>query len=123
MLATYHRPYDAKLLLLACPACAMLWAEGGLIGKFALLITGAAVTLTGDIPLAVVALFTKNVNVSTMDLSTKISEIPLLRPAPLVLLVMAIFYLWVYIGRTRRSLSDEVSSVKGFSVQNALRQQ
>jgi len=32
MLVTYHRPFDAKLLLLAVPACAMLWAEGGRIG-------------------------------------------------------------------------------------------
>ncbi|MGO9636822.1 MAG: glycosyltransferase family 87 protein, partial [Terracidiphilus sp.] len=29
MLPVYHRPYDAKLLLLTVPACAMLWAEGG----------------------------------------------------------------------------------------------
>ncbi len=30
ILITYHRPYDAKLLLLTIPACALLWAEGGL---------------------------------------------------------------------------------------------
>ena len=105
MLATYHRPYDAKLLLLACPACAMLWDDGGSIGKLALLITSAAVTLTGDIPLAVVALLTKNLNVSTMGLFTKIFTVPLIRPAPLVLLVMAIFYLLVYMRRTLRSVS------------------
>ena len=30
MLPIYHRPYDAKLLLLAVPACAAIWAQGEL---------------------------------------------------------------------------------------------
>jgi hypothetical protein len=33
MLVTYHRPWDAKLLMLTVPACAMLWAEGGAIAR------------------------------------------------------------------------------------------
>jgi len=104
MLATYHRPYDAKLLLLAIPACAMLWAEGGLIARFALLATTAAVVLTGDIPLAILALMTKNLDVVTMGIAAKILMVPVLRPAPLMLLTIAIFYLWIYVRRTRVSL-------------------
>ena len=38
MLVSYHRAYDAKFLLLTIPACAMLWAEGGIIAWTALLI-------------------------------------------------------------------------------------
>jgi hypothetical protein len=39
MLPLYHREHDAKILLLAVPACAILWAEGGARGWFALLLT------------------------------------------------------------------------------------
>ncbi len=50
MLPVYHRLFDARLLLLTVPACAMLWAEGGLIGWLALAVTWAGFVLTGDIP-------------------------------------------------------------------------
>jgi cell division protein FtsW (lipid II flippase) len=43
LLVTYHRPYDAKLLLLAVPACAMLWVEGGPLRWFALLVTAMGI--------------------------------------------------------------------------------
>ncbi len=51
MLPVYHRPYDAKLLLLTIPACAMLWTEVGLLRWLALLANTAAIVLTADIPL------------------------------------------------------------------------
>jgi hypothetical protein len=51
MLVTYHRSYDAKLLLLSVPACAMLWVEGGTIAWMALLIGMAGVVFTGRSPL------------------------------------------------------------------------
>jgi len=99
MLATYHRPYDAKLLLLAVPGCALLWAEGGLVGRLAFSVTAAAVVLTGDIPLAMLTLLSRNLNVSTIGLTGKILALPLVRPAPLILLIAAVFYLWVYVRR------------------------
>jgi hypothetical protein len=102
MLATYHRPYDAKLLLLAMPACAVLWSEGGLEAWIALGVTTAATVLTGDIPLGILAMLTKNLNASTMGFMQKIITLPLIRPAPLALLAMAIFYLWIYVHRARK---------------------
>ena len=54
MLPVYHRPYDAKLLLLTVPACAMLWAEGGRIGRLALLVNAAGFVLTGDLTWALI---------------------------------------------------------------------
>ena len=99
MLATYHRPQDAKLLLLSIPACAMLWAEGGPTGWFALLTTAAGIVSTGDIPLLFLIPFTKNLRADTTVLSGKLLTVMLARPAPLVLLVMGIFYLWVYARR------------------------
>jgi Glycosyltransferase family 87 len=103
MLATYHRPYDAKLLLLAVPACAMLWAEGGLIAQLTLLVTTAGVLLTGDIPLAILAFITRDLDVATMEVPAKVLMVGFLRPAPLILLIIAAFYLWIYVRRARAS--------------------
>jgi hypothetical protein len=100
MLPVYHRAYDAKLLLLTVPACAMLWAERGLIGWFALLVTTAGVVLTGDIPSASLIIFTNNLHVAPTGIFGKILTVALMRPAPLILLAIGIFYLWVYVRRT-----------------------
>jgi hypothetical protein len=100
MLVTYHRPWDAKLLLLTVPACALLWAEGGPIGWIALLVNTAALVLTGDIPLTILLILTRNLHLSAATLSGKIVMVVLARPVPLILLVMGIFYLWVYIQRS-----------------------
>jgi hypothetical protein len=99
MLVTYHRPYDAKLLILAIPACAILWAEGGAIAWLALLVTTAGVVLTADIPLAILAILTKNLQISTTGLSGQIRTLLLIEPVPLILLAMGIFYLWIYLQR------------------------
>jgi hypothetical protein len=96
MLVTYHRSYDAKLLLLAVPACAILWAEGGRVAWIALLVTTAGIVSTGDIPLTILATLTKNLHMSTAGLSGQIRTLLLIESVPLILLAMAIFYLWVY---------------------------
>ncbi|HEV2486832.1 MAG TPA: glycosyltransferase family 87 protein [Terracidiphilus sp.] len=100
LLVTYHRPWDAKLLLLTVPACAMLWAEGGLIGWLALLVNTAGVVCTGDIPLAILGILTRNLRISTVRLSGRILTVLTARPIPLMLLIMGVFYLWVYVRRT-----------------------
>lgn len=100
MLVSYHRPYDAKLLLLTIPACAMLWAEGGPIAWAAVLINTAGILLTADVPLAILLILNDHLHVSTVGVFGKISTVVLLRPATLSLLVVATFYLWVYVWRT-----------------------
>jgi hypothetical protein len=97
ILVTYHRPYDAKLLLLAVPACAMLWAEGGPIRWLALLVTTAGIVFTADIPLTILVTLTRNLQISTAELSGQLLTVVLTRPAPLFLLAMGIFYLWIYL--------------------------
>jgi hypothetical protein len=99
MLVTYHRPWDAKLLMLSVPACALLWAEGGLIGWIALLVNAAGMVLTGDIPLAALVVLSDKLHVGTAGIFGKILTVVLMRPATLILLMMAIFYLWVYLRR------------------------
>ena len=104
MLVTYHRPYDAKLILLTVPACAMLWAEGGPIGWIALSMTTAGVVLTGDIPLAILSILARNLNGSAAGIPWQLLTMVLLQPASLILLLMGIFYLWVYSRRSITSL-------------------
>ena len=97
MLLTYHRPWDAKLLMLTIPACAMLWAEGGRIARIALLVNSVGLLLTADIPLAILNSITSQMHLGTVGIFAQMLTVVLIRPASLVLLVMSIFYLWVYL--------------------------
>src|ERR1017187_7006300 len=99
MLPVYHRQYDAKLILLTVPACAMLWAEGGLIGALALGVNTAAFVLTADLPWALLFGLISHVRPSTTGLSGQILMAVQVFPIPLTLLTMGIFYLWVYVRR------------------------
>ena len=99
MLPVYHHLYDAKLLLLTVPACAMLWAEGGLVGWLALLVNGAGFVLTGDIPWAILLSLISKLQLSTNGLTGQILTAVQVLPTPLILLVMGVFYLWVYVRR------------------------
>jgi hypothetical protein len=100
MLITYHKPWDAKLLLLTVPACALLWTEGGAIGRAALLVNTAGLVLTGDIALAVLTIFWNHLHIGTEGILGKMLTVVLIRPASLILLAMGIFYFWVYVRRT-----------------------
>ena len=108
MLPIYHRSYDAKLLLLTIPACAMLWAEGGPVAWIALLVNTAGIALTGDIPSAVLIIISNRLHVDTAGSLGKIMTVVLMRPAPLILLVMSVFYLWAYL---RRAVPDAESGM------------
>ncbi len=97
LLPVYHRPYDAKLLMLTLPACAMLWAERGMRRWIALALTSAGVLATSDIPLALYYASTQKLFISTTTLVGKIMAVLLFTPAPLVLLALGCFYLWVFL--------------------------
>jgi hypothetical protein len=99
MLVTYHRPHDAKLLLLAVPACAMLWAEGRPIRWLALLVTSAGIVCTADIPLTILTDLVKAQRISAAGLPGEMRPWVLMTPAPPILLAMSIFYLWIYLRR------------------------
>jgi hypothetical protein len=77
----------------------MLWAEGDPTRWIALLVNTAALVITGDIPLTILLILTRNLHLSAATLSGQIGTVVLARPVPLTLLVMSIFYLWVYLRR------------------------
>jgi hypothetical protein len=107
MLPFYHRQNDTLLLLLTVPACAMLWAEGGRIGRLALLVNAAGLLLTGFLPWAFFYNLTSNLHLPATQLSGKIMMAVQAFPPPLILLIMGIFYLWVY---GSRSYASDVSA-------------
>ena len=107
LLVTYHRLWDAKLIMLAVPACCLLWAEGGRLARASAFITILAILSTGEISLvifdAIVNTFHPSATWSTSPLITA----ALTRPASLALLAMGLFSLWVY--RRQTLLSPVVS--------------
>lgn len=105
MLPMYHRIYDAKIIMLTIPACALLWAEGGRIGRLALIITAWSCLVSGDL---VWSLYFEML--VKLRLLPAVSDVPLLGasiniPLPLSLLVSAAFYLGVYVRRASYSIS------------------
>jgi len=97
MLPFYHRMCDAKLLLLTVPACAMLLAEGGLIGRLALVLNSAAFVLTGDLSWGIIIGVIRHLHVPATRLSEQLVDAAQAFPVPLILLVLGVFYLWIYV--------------------------
>jgi hypothetical protein len=124
MLVTYHRPYDTKLLLLTIPACTILWAQGGPLGRLAVLLNACAIFVTGDLFLALVSHNTRNIDLSGASYAHRVLVGILSQPAPLVLLVLAVFYLSVYVRSVRRQNDiDETDGLRKASNGSAARDQ
>lgn len=104
MLVTYHRPYDATLLMLGVPAFAVLWDAGGLVARASAILNVLGVVLTGTIPLAILQNLANNLHVTTGDLVGEVTLVVLKRPASIILLVLSIFNLWVYVRRAQGRL-------------------
>jgi hypothetical protein len=111
MLPVYHRQYDAKLLLLTVPACVMLLAEGGRIGRLALLVTVAGFVLTGDLTWAILLGLLNHMHFAATGFSGAMLMALQVFPPPLILLLMGVFYLWVYARKAPQSTSEtEISA-------------
>jgi hypothetical protein len=102
MLPVYHRQLDAKLLLLTVPACAMLWAEGGRIGRLAFLVNLAGFVLIGDFSWVAFIAITSALHLPATGLVGRMVMIVNVFSIPLILLLMGVFYLWVYVSRCSR---------------------
>jgi uncharacterized membrane protein len=88
----------------------MLCAAGGRAGKLAVSVTTAGIVLAGDIPLALITILSNYLHISTAGIYGKILTVMLIRPVSLILLVMAIFYLSMYLRRTTLNLRADSSS-------------
>jgi Glycosyltransferase family 87 len=110
LLITYHRPWDAKLTMLAIPPCCMLWAERGRIGKIAFSITTAAALFAGDFPLAAFKTLADALHVSTAGFGGQLLALVLTRPESIALLAMGVFYLWTYLRTTEIDAERVVES-------------
>jgi len=106
LLVSYHRAYDARLLFLAVPACAMLWAKGEFEGKAAVAVTSFAFFFTGEIPLAFWNPLVAKMHPASGFMG-EIETVLLMRLAPLSLLAMCLFFVWVY-GRERRIWQEPI---------------
>ena len=111
MLPVYHREYDAKLLLLTVPAGVMLWAEGGPIGRVALLLNTLGFVLTGDLTWAVLLGLINRMHPPATGLSQWILIALQVFPAPLILLLISVFYLWVYARECSHSVLETESGI------------
>ena len=98
LLITYHRNYDAKVLLLTIPACVQLWSEGGLRGELAAAVNLVVFTLSGDITVTAIFKLESNVHFVASGRGGRLLTLLLDRPIALGLLVMAVFYLVIYLG-------------------------
>ena len=111
MIVVYHRQYDCKLLLLTIPACAMLWAKGGITAWLAVGLNVAAFAFTGDITWAFVLQLISRLHISTTGSSGKLLQAVQASPNPLILLAMGVFYLWVYMRKPTPTASEEQPAV------------
>jgi hypothetical protein len=100
MLPFYHRQYDAKLLLLTVPACAMLWAERGIVGWLALLLNAVGFVVTGDLSWIAILKLIELLFAPANALTARILANVQVFSAPLILLSLGAFYLWVYVARS-----------------------
>jgi hypothetical protein len=108
MLPVYHRLDDAKMLFLVVPACCLLWSRTPDLRRSAAMITTAQIVLTCAIPWAIIFALIKRVPPSKSTLVHQLLIAVQVMPAPLILLLVAVFYLWVYL-RSRQIVSEEIS--------------
>jgi len=113
MLVSYHRPYDAKLLLLAVPALSMLGSERTRWRKLASVLITVSVLFTSDLPLALLAVLTSGIHVSSLGSVERVLLSPLLRPAPIALLLMSLMFLWIYLHQARVEAPELILANRG----------
>ena len=113
VLPVYHRIYDARLLLLTIPACAILWKEGGALAWFAPIVDAIGILLTGGLPWAIFFALLKHAHLP----SAISSGIPLIViqvfPAPLAVLCVGVMFLWVFVRRRPGGVATSSSETEG----------
>ena len=114
MLPVYHRPYDAKLLLLTIPACAILWSEGKRAAWLGMVLTAMGIVITSDLPLGLLSILSKGLQVPE-GYPGEVITILLLRPVPIVLLALSTFYLVEYAKSCQLSVTGRDTSSRNLN--------
>lgn len=96
LLLVNHRIYDTKLLFFTVPACAALYAGDSRLRRPAVLITLAAATLTGEVPIAILLLLSHQLHLPVSG-PGGIATLVFQRPVPFVLLAQCLIFLWAYV--------------------------
>jgi hypothetical protein len=113
MLPTYHFQHDAKLLLLTIPACLMLWEGREALGRWSMVVTVAGILINGDLFTATRVMLTRSIVVPHPNFASRLVTVLCTRPAPLVLLAMTLFNLWLYWRHreitTRQPVSQQIT--------------
>lgn len=102
LLITYHRPWDAKLMMLAIPPCCMGWNQGGRMARSTFAVTLAALMVNGDFSLAITSGLAQSLSIGKTGLGAGLLNLALRRPEPLTLLAMGVVYLRVFRTRTHQ---------------------
>ena len=97
LLLVYHRSYDAKLLLLGIPACALLWRRGGTIRWLVLAINTLALLFTSDLAWIFFSFALSRLRPVAPWITDSALNAMIVFPAPTALLAIGILYLWRYI--------------------------
>jgi hypothetical protein len=113
MLPIYHRQYDARILLLALPGCALLWSKGKLLGKLAFSVTFLCILATGDISIACLHYVTRNLSSAAADMRGNALLLVVNRPAPFCLHAMSVFFLCVSARESYRTLPGKIGNGEG----------
>jgi hypothetical protein len=113
LLVSYHRAYDARLLLLCVPACAMLWSRRGTIAKVALTVTSLAFLFTAETLLAFFNPLLMAMHLRAGSLMGRVQMVLLARLAPLSLLAMCLFYLWIFVRDQLPAAHWQMATVTG----------
>jgi hypothetical protein len=116
LLPVYHRQYDSKLLILTIPACALLWSKKGRVGKVALTVTGFGLLVTSDLPWAFYLASTSKMQFT--GIAGRLYFLSLAIPVPLVVMMVAVFFLVVYVKAMRgddagQSVEEREHAVSG----------
>ncbi len=100
LLAVYHRPYDARLLVLTIPGCALLARRGGLAGRVSVALTAIALLFTGDLTCALLLQAPEAFHANPATLSGRLVILLLTRAGVLALLATTLFHTAVYVRAT-----------------------
>jgi len=109
MLPFYHRIHDAKLLLLTVPAFALTWSAGGAAKWAALVFESLAVLFISDVAMALFLIATRDIHPAASGFAGQFLEMLLTRPAPIALLLVALFYLHAFLRRGKSNENPRIA--------------